>query len=117
MTLTKKSGPQRTGKEPAPTKRVAPRDRQDVTPLTPAQLEAAREKRIAEAALYKNPDPSAGFDLCITVLSATIDKGEIRIMAKVEGQVVRPEAYAVARGITQEIVVPATIVSDEGETD
>lgn len=105
------------GKEAKPTKRVAPRERDVVTPLTPEQLEQAQTDYRREAGLYKNPDMNVGFDLGIRILSATIDQGEIRIMAVVTGQVVRPEQYAVARGVAQEFKIPAKIVVNEGVDD
>lgn len=114
---TSKSSPTPSGSSSKPTKRVAPRDKEEQRVYTTEELDALRERRKREAALYKNPDPLAGFDLGIRVLSATIESGEIRAMVVITGQVNRPEAYAVARGVTQEIRVPATVATNEGVDD
>lgn len=111
---TKSSAKVVAGKDPAKSKVQPPRERYVSKPMTPEERAAILAVTTREAARYTNPDVQSGFDLTVTILSATIDSGEIRCMVKVDGGVVRPEQSAISRGVLKELAVPAIITKDEG---
>lgn len=100
------------GSDPARSKVQPPRERYVSKPLSDEERAELLQLTAREAASYVNPDPQSGFDLVIRVFSATIDDGEIRCMVKIEGQVLRPGIEAHAKGVMQEIKVPAIIVTE-----
>lgn len=94
---------------------AATRDRQESLPLTPAQLDAAREKRQQEAAAYMANPPRivSGHNLTLEIVGATIEKGEIRAALVARGIVQRPEGAWRAITKTLELRIPAQEINGE----
>ena len=92
-----------------PPRKPPPRDKEDTKPLTPEEREQAIAKRAAAAESGEPVEVRSGFILDVRVMSATIEKGEIRCQLVVSGMVERPEATAIANGETVFVAVPAKI--------
>lgn len=100
------------------TKRVG--NKGDVTrghnePWRAREEEAALAKRAEEAEKITGRTIMGGSGMAVeaTVLSCTVDKGEVRCMVRLDGRVWRPEVMGETLGHVKEISIPAKVTRNE----